>query len=283
MRLAGAVVLYNPDNGVYYNINKYLSEVEKLYVVDNSEIINEKLVKKLISNTKIKYVNNDGNKGIASALNVAADRADKDNFKWLLMMDQDSYFPKAILKTFKDYLIGIAKEKTAIVAATPVDLERDIVNDAAKNEENIMHVITSGSILNLEIYKKIGGFLDDWFIYVVDFEYCWRAKKNGFDIIRLPFINFIHNTNNYQWKNEKKICIHDYSPIAYYYAIRNNMYLIKKYRKVFPKKCLRRLYDALKYWFCLALKERNSMKKIRYMVRGYADYRKGILGKYKDR
>lgn len=37
IHLAGVVVLYHPDESVLQNIQSYLSDLDKLYVIDNSE------------------------------------------------------------------------------------------------------------------------------------------------------------------------------------------------------------------------------------------------------
>ena len=65
MKIAGVTVLYNPNQEVIKNIKNYLPYIEKLYLVDNSP---NKDNKKLKINSKIKYINNHKNLGIAEAL-----------------------------------------------------------------------------------------------------------------------------------------------------------------------------------------------------------------------
>lgn len=43
MKLAGVVVLYNPDQKVINNINSYIDELDALYLVDNSSADNSTL------------------------------------------------------------------------------------------------------------------------------------------------------------------------------------------------------------------------------------------------
>lgn len=42
MKLAGVVVLYNPDQKVLDNISSYIDELDVLYLVDNSSVDNSK-------------------------------------------------------------------------------------------------------------------------------------------------------------------------------------------------------------------------------------------------
>ena len=44
MKLAGVVVLYNPDQKVIQNITSYINEVDVLYLVDNSSKDNSLLL-----------------------------------------------------------------------------------------------------------------------------------------------------------------------------------------------------------------------------------------------
>ena len=91
--ICGVTVLYNPTEEIFENINSYLKELDKLYIVDNSEEKNEKLKNKFIEfSSKIKYIKLNGNEGIAKALNIAKNKAIKEDYDWLLTMDQDSKF-----------------------------------------------------------------------------------------------------------------------------------------------------------------------------------------------
>ena len=48
VRIAALVILYNPDKNILDNINSYINQVEKVFVVDNSEFSNKGLLNKLI-------------------------------------------------------------------------------------------------------------------------------------------------------------------------------------------------------------------------------------------
>jgi rhamnosyltransferase len=66
MKIDGMVVLYNPDNTTELidNINSYIKYVDRLYIVDNSDVKNENLIKNVLSiSDKCVYVNNNGNQG----------------------------------------------------------------------------------------------------------------------------------------------------------------------------------------------------------------------------
>ncbi len=117
MKIVGVVVLYNPDESIIKNINSYINDIEKLYLVDNSENKNHDLINKIMSiSDKCIYVDNNGNQGIAHALNVGARLAIENGADWLLTMDQDTSFSENDLIKIQEELLAVDSTNTAIVA-----------------------------------------------------------------------------------------------------------------------------------------------------------------------
>lgn len=286
MKLAGVVVLYNTDIETYHNILKYYDALDKLYIFDNSDRVNIDLLKMLNSLKKVFVIDNYGNKGIAFALNATAKLAKQDGFEWLLTMDQDSFYDLNMLEILKKRIENSQDKKIAIFA--PIE---KAVFDKYINKPNILYsneTITSGSIINLNIHTEVNGFKNDLFIYVVDYEYCWKIRKFGYSIIQYTDIVLNHQVNDYKnitskYDKIKRVYCRNTSELAYYYVIRNNLYLIREYKDIFPNEVKSRFKFMIVNWTKMALKEKHTMRKIRYMLKGYYDYRKNIVGKYKDK
>src|SRR5579884_3859385 len=110
--LAGTITLYQPDqNKITQNILSYLSYIDCLYVIDNSdqyEKLNDSVLNFFNQNPKIKYIKNQKNEGVAKALNIGVNEA-AEEYEWLMTMDQDSYFDadqiKSYIEIFKDKII----------------------------------------------------------------------------------------------------------------------------------------------------------------------------------
>ena len=191
MKYAGTVILYQPDKSIKENIMSYLPYLDKLYVIDNSLNSNEKLLPK---SSKIVYCCNYENLGIAKSLNMACEKAIKDGYDYLLTMDQDSKFiNKEIEKLFK-YVNNNDCQKVGIISPY-----HEILTKNVKSSESIEHpfeVMTSGNLVNLKIYQKVGKFNEDLFIDCVDTWMCLNIKKNGYDIIRLNNISLEHKLGN---------------------------------------------------------------------------------------
>src|SRR4051812_24739580 len=100
MKLAGTIILYYPEEKVLENVQSYLEQIEKLYVVDNTESNQSGLIENILQLPKITYLHDEMNKGIAARLNQVCDLAIEDGYEWLLTMDQDSSFEGDFLKKY---------------------------------------------------------------------------------------------------------------------------------------------------------------------------------------
>ena len=292
MKLAGVVVLYNPSKLVLDSINTYIDDIDVLYAIDNSNIDNSKLFK----NKKIKYVANMDNLGIAKALNIGADMAINDGYKYLLTMDQDSEFEDKGVYKLKQMIINYNKNKelinkfgdkvNKIGLYSPVHVinnNSSILGISNKKYDSPINVMTSGNIINLDAYKKIGGYKDWFFIDCVDFDYCLNLRKNGYEIIRNNNIVLNHELGSYVEKKVfgKKYSTFEHNHIRRYYIVRNRNYLYDMYKDDFKeyceleKKCTKRELKLV--WLC----EKHKIKKTWYMFKGYLDYKRGKKGKIK--
>lgn len=287
MKLAGVVVLYNPDDSVKDNINSYIDSLDVLYVVDNSSYNNSKKFK----GKKIKYIYNGENLGIAAALNVGARNAIYDGYEWLLTMDQDSCFDKSNVDKMVEFLVRVKDdnfvreiintEYEEIGLISPFHFTSIEVNNDPKGIDSPLNVMTSGNIINLKAYEKIGGFKDWFFIDAVDFDYCLNLRNYNYAILRLNYIKLNHNLGTPIFKKIlfKQMYSLNHSPIRRYYMVRNRHYLNDLYKKDFPDYCKLELSRTRREAIKIVLCEKDKIKKLSAMFRGYIDYKKGIKGK----
>ncbi|MCH5596835.1 glycosyltransferase family protein [Niabella ginsengisoli] len=182
-KVFGVVILYNPASDVIQNIRSYAKKLSKLYIFDNSDAVVPLDLKELGSN--IVYTADGINKGIAERLNQAAAQAMAEEGDWLLTMDQDSFFDEQALDIYFSCITS-SKEKEQ-VAMFGLEYEQKTGALNCESEETSF-LITSGSLVNLELFKKIGGFDERLFIDEVDSEYCLRANINGYKTVKFKNI-----------------------------------------------------------------------------------------------
>ena len=243
IKLAACVVLYNPDDTIFENILTYGNYVDKLIVVDNSLKKNKFLIDKLneVFESKLIYINNNDNLGIATALNQACDKAIELQFKWILTMDQDSSFIN--FDHYKKCLEKVQNVNNVALLAANTDKEGysnfDINECSCNYREDKFSVITSANIVNLEYFEEIGRFNDKLFIDMVDYDYCLRINIKKFKILYFPDVFVEHKlgevhlrTNIFTKKKKYKT---EHNAQRAYYISRNSLYLSKNYGKYFPK------------------------------------------------
>jgi rhamnosyltransferase len=230
MNIAGVVILYHPDIQLLSeNINSYVQGLKQLYVYDNSEIKTPGIEEALIKlHPSIQYHYFNANEGIAKRLNRAVEETTRNNYDYLLTMDQDSSFKEG---DFEKYKLQIQLAAYNNVAQFGVNCQPHFTIAKDKPEE-VLTLITSGSILNLSLIKNIVTFNEDLFIDFVDAEFSYQVIQRGY--INLMFSSIVLNhalgklVEGRSLANFKKTLRITHSPIRVYYIMRNGLYLLFK-------------------------------------------------------
>lgn len=275
MFLAGIVILYNPDKDVLENIATYIEELDCLYVFDNTEKPDIKIVTKIKEMPHVQYISFGENKGISFALNHALTLA-KD-YKYLLTMDQDSKFYEGMMKRYKNYLESIYSKDNS-VAMFSVHYDGLKISTASNEFIDVKRAITSGSIVNTDIAIRIGGFDESLFIDEVDHEFCYRARSQGYRIICITTINMHHNMGKpisigIFGKNYLAL---NHNSVRKYYIFRNTIYVMKKYPGV-RGRCV---IELLKNFIKTVLVEPDKWNKTLFAYKGLRDAFAGKMGKF---
>ena len=273
MKLIAATVFYNPKKNVIDNIKSYIDSVEKLIIVDNSETVDENIKNEIIDTLPeidILYIANEKNFGIATALNIACSKAIELDYDYILLMDQDSSFVN-----FDSYLKCIESNNADDVAVHTANSGESDNTQLCEFEEH-EKTITSSSILNLNIYQKIGPFLDKLFIDEVDFEYCLRANLHNYKVRFYPHHELNHNLGENNNRKRYKIQ-HNY--MRRYYITRNRFYVSSLHGKHFEEYRMKTtLYQYLyrNSWKVLT-REDDKLRKLKSIYLGFVDF---LLNKY---
>lgn len=283
MKLAAVVILYNPMGGVYENIVSYGKMVDYLIVIDNSEFPDNSILEQIKTLKNVEIHSNTVNLGVSRALNIAAEIALKKGFKWMLTMDQDSKFEDAQFVAYKECMNRYSEDSHLGIVG--INYESDSLKSSLQCDlKHVPIVITSGSVVNLKIYKQVGGFDESLFIDEVDSEYCYRLRKHTFKVCKFQNIYLTHNLG--QMISHRNLITgrifqrNIHSPIRIYYMTRNYLYVYFKYRKEFKNELkqngfvvLNRVKNAILY------SNFNSFIVLYYFVLGVKDYLFGNFGK----
>lgn len=279
--LACVVVIYNPSACVADNIASYINEIDQFFLVDNSIMRNDELLKNLISHKKVTYIHEGTNKGIAYALNKGCTEAINNGCEWILTMDQDSKFINFNGNSITKYING--NESDIAVFFPQYLINGKLYDKLFKYNGKSFITMTSGNLMNLRAYNCVGKFNEDLFIDFVDIDYCLRIRAANYAIKMMDDITLMHGLGKVDYRNlfGKKIIVTNHNYLRRYYITRNRFFIINKYERQFPY--YTRIENKLFFndLFKIILFESDKLRKIWSIIKGYNDYKKGKYGEYK--
>jgi rhamnosyltransferase len=244
IKICAVVVWFNPDQKCVNNILSYIDLIDFCYIVDNSEIDNSNLAKTI---PKSLYIGNMYNVGIAKALNIGCLKALMDGYEWCMTVDQDSYWNKTDLGLYFSNFRNLCVSKSTVksFAATP-NIQRSLLGEAKEYVKQKMgrgdipeeweycdKVICSSNIISLSAWQEVKCFEEKLFIDEVDFDFCFKLREHGYEIIKFNSIFFFHTLGS--GKRMILFSKDTHSSNRLYYMFRNRMYIIK-YHPIYARK-----------------------------------------------
>lgn len=235
IRIACVIITYHPDEQVYDNLRS-LSQLKRIFVLDNTEAPLDEFAARLLEFPNVSFIHDGINKGIGARLNQAAGLASDEGYGWLLTMDQDSFFGPGILQNY----IGCMLDYPQIdeVAMFGVSFTTPATAERACSSKKDSILITSGSMVNLSLFEKVGKF-DEWmFIDLVDTEFCLRIRRLKYQCIQFGNIVLDHQLGTtLQRRSLKDLALSSrvvHSPFRMFYMVRNYFYVRDMYKREFP-------------------------------------------------
>lgn len=232
------LVLYNPNlEVVEETIRILIKESVIVFIVDNTPIndgvtnnISLEIDCKNYSN--IKFLERKGNQGLSSAYNMALNKiSESPGFKnindCVLFLDQDSLINENDIQKLFNAFENVSDD-VAIIGGNPIRRDgfayRDYKNDF--NEVNI--VISSFSIIRLNVLEKFDFFQSDFFIDHIDVDFCSRCLKDNLKILIMKDAKFIQPIGEKEFKLFGKYLFPIPSTNRTYYQIRNAILSYKR-------------------------------------------------------
>lgn len=281
MKVAAIYVLYNPDlQQLMQSVDMTRKFVDIVILIDNTD---EAFTSPDIKDNTVIYKDLNGNKGIATALNVGCGMAKSTGCEWALLMDQDSLLTSDFVKEYKNVIGAGETGDTAILCPQYTNSYSDENDILEHNIEEIPSAITSGSFLNLKIHQQLGGFREDLFIDAVDTEFSWRAITRGYKIRRLNWLLLKHEVGHSPYDvnlfGHRILTVDNHNYLRCYYITRNNIVVNNEYSDLLPE-YTRKNKKTFKLVVKVLLYESDKWNKLKAIYWGIKDARKGIMGKY---
>jgi len=274
MKICAGIVLCNPDiERLGKNIEAVLPQVNRLILVDNaSDNIDE--LQKAFTDYRIEWITNSENRGMSGALNQMLDYADKNDYRWILTLDDDSVcddnMVAELLKATTYY------DNAAFISPRVID--RDIAGAKKTGEELLLNIelismcITAGSLTNVKAAISAGGFDERLFIDHVDHDMCLRLRRLGYRVVRVNsaklWQEFGKETirRRFLWKVYTQ---RGYAPFRVYYQTRNCIYMLRKYGKEFKRRPKFYYFHLIFAFFARFLYEPKRLSRLKAFISGY--------------
>jgi rhamnosyltransferase len=228
------------------------------------------------------------NMGIATALNVGISIAKQRKYKWVLTLDDDTIVESDMMKNLVESWHIVTKQggkPIALMGMLSKDAYTGNVDDnhGCKNKSFVEKrgIITSGSLMSLDAYDVIGPFREEFFIDSVDYDYCMRARANGYSVIKICKIGMTHSLGrakdyNIGWL---KIQTTNHNTVRRYYMYRNSTVLAREYFLCDPLYSLAVFLFQLKTLFIVLFLEKDRIMKLKSILQGVLDGWKKRMGK----
>ncbi len=290
-RILAVIVTYQPDAKLLARLVDALGDqVSGGIVVNNGSVLPLADDYFQRSNFTVKHLQS--NTGVATALNEGFRWAQAQDAEFVITFDQDSE-PSADMVAqlvLAHQNLVASGQKVGAVGPQQVDRRtgrrapflapisnhrRRVTPDAGQTVE-VDHLITSGCLVPLHVWREVGPFLDELFIDYVDVEWSLRMRHLGWHLFGVGGATLTHSIGDkvaqwWAWQFPW------HSPLRHYFIFRNGTYLQKLPHVSVGWK----LFDSLQLAKKLAiytLVGRPRSAHLRAMLRGMRDGWRGRLG-----
>jgi rhamnosyltransferase len=238
-QVCAVIVTYGPGATILDHLSNVLSQVQGLVVVDNGSNDDDlRRLRAASSSFGFHLIENGQNLGIAEALNQGVRWAKSRGYAWVILFDQDSWIMDGFIhQMFEALRTHSDRERVASIHPRYVDPKTGFEASVPRAVDGSpIFPMTSGSLMPVWIFDKIGWFASEYFIDLVDWEYCFRIRTAGFLVADASQANLLHSPGN---PTIITILGHafpysQHNAIRRYYISRNCIAFYRKYLFSFP-------------------------------------------------
>lgn len=251
-KLAVITVTFHPDLERLGNQIAALPDDAWLIVVDNASTddLFQQLQLRLAARKRSYLIRNATNVGLAKALNQGADHALTyiDSAQYLLLMDQDSVPLSNAIEQLLAAHIALEQSGITVGCVGPRLIDKSTalqhgfhrieglrwirVYSAEEDRTPVScsNLNGSGTLMKAELFRKLGGLDETFFIDHVDTEWTFRVLASGYLLFGIPDARFAHAMGE---RGLRFWCLGwrvwpQRSPLRHYYLFRNALWLMRR-------------------------------------------------------
>jgi len=214
----------------------------EILVIDNNSEKNDKIfLTEELKRYNISIIYNDSNVGFSEGNNIGINKAMKEDFEFVLLLNNDTVveldFLEPLLNIFSKYDdVGIAApqinyydDKNKIwskggnisrIRGSGFAYSDDIESDKKEDDKSVSFVSGCCMLIKKDLFKKIGLFDEKFYLYVEDTDFCYRTIQAGYKIYVSYDSKIYHKISGSTKVNLNQLPL--------YYVTRNRLYFAKK-------------------------------------------------------
>jgi rhamnosyltransferase len=278
------IVTYHPSAKNIEHMSSVRAQVQGLVVVDNASSAEERISLRAASQILgFNLIENGENLGIAEALNQGVRWAKSRGYSWVILFDQDSEITDEFIdQIFMAWETHPHCERVASIHPKYVDPETGLeVHIPLANDGSPVFPMTAGSLMPAWIFDKIGPFASEYFIDLVDWEYCFRIRAAGFLIAGARQAKLLHSPGSPSRTTilGRTMLHSQHNAIRRYYISRNCIAFYRMYLLAFPGWILQAAYRQLHDTVVCLIADENRARQFRNFLLGTLDGLTGRMGK----
>ncbi len=250
--VAAIVITYQPELETLEKLlNALVTQVESVVIVDNGSHVDLEAWNNQRLTPAVRVLLLGDNRGIAAAHNLGIQWAQDNGAKYVLLMDQDSIPEHDMVQELTFALLAAGKKSEfAPIAAGPISVDTRTAKKSffviehngipfrwqsatTLTPDNLLRevsfLISSGTLINLDLLKSVGGMRSNYFIDHVDTEWCFRARTKGYCLLGVPSAQMQHTLGDkvknvwlFGWRQ-----VAHHSPLRDYYMFRNTLLMFR--------------------------------------------------------
>ncbi len=243
--IAAGIVSFGPDAELLLTLVDTLSrDVERIYLFNNA-VLDPALTLVLGDYPTLVVIDAESNLGVGVGLNFIALAASRDGFERLVLFDQDSRaWPGLVgqLSGAFDRLTAMRRDPAVIGPRLIAPRDRGASSASASKAPHyrlrrgvspdgeiipVDFVPTSGSLFNLRLLRETGLFRADFFIDVIDLEWCFRAWSRGLSCWLAGDVPMEHTVGTGIVPLGFGLTMPNQKPFRMYTYIRNTLYAFR--------------------------------------------------------
>jgi len=269
------VVSYNGSGKIQATVQALIGQVGGICIVDNgSAPETQSVLEALACWPRVTVLRLGENRGIGHALNLGMARARTEGFPWVLTMDQDSLAGPTMVEA---YSRSIQNHPERVCLAPDVILQGQ--PHSPRKSGPVPYAITSGNLVRTDLFDQAGAYNEELFIDSVDFDFCLRVRRQGWEIWRVGDAQLLHELGEphaVPWPFSRIYTSH--SPTRRYYMFRNFFYLAEQHIQRFPVFIVKSAIVHVLLLLLVPFFDQSPLESLTAIGEGIRDFFSGHLG-----